>query len=286
MSDIVPVKDLDYYLSDPFNQQLHDDAKEIGFDPLPFFRFFYQLVEAVRDGQASIAIQQLDGVVGGIRLFFLYSIREYFVPSVDAGVAGLPVEPPSANLFLIDKEWKEIEKICPPNMFPMDPENSTHDRARRVVAVHQAVYLSVTGMIKAELSRRAREEQIELKARQDERERMRNEQIRVGKEVLATLKGQARNPEFTTNRQVIAMGFILKELGVRNVDKKVQSQFIEFLTGKNEKEIYDRVRELDQTIYNWKGRDGKYVQDWFTKLGLTDLAQKIDNLLSSKSDDF
>jgi hypothetical protein len=50
-----------------------------------------------------------------------------------------------------------------------------------------------------------------------------------------------RNLQNTTRRQVIAMQIIFKALDIRNIDNSAKARVIEFLTGKNSKNIYDMV---------------------------------------------
>lgn len=88
-----------------------------------------------------------------------------------------------------------------------------------------------------------------------------------------------RNPEFTTKRQVLALYYMLKQLGVKHIDKTVQARFIEFLTGKNNKSIYDSVREVDDIIFIKGGEDARYVREWFEKLGLTEIVNELDAML-------
>jgi hypothetical protein len=93
-----------------------------------------------------------------------------------------------------------------------------------------------------------------------------------------------RNPKFTTKRQVFVLYYMLKHLGLKNVDKTVQARFIEFLTGKNYKKIYDSVREVDDLIFIKGGEDARYVREWFEKLGLTEIVKELDAMLGKKSE--
>ena len=67
-----------------------------------------------------------------------------------------------------------------------------------------------------------------------------------------------KNSEFTTNRQVLALSFMLKHLGIKDIDKTVQAKFIMFLIGKNYKKIYDSVREADDIVFI-KGGENKEI---------------------------
>ena len=70
-----------------------------------------------------------------------------------------------------------------------------------------------------------------------------------------------KNSEFTTNRQVLALSFMLKHLGIKDIDKTVQAKFIMFLIGKNYKKIYDSVREADDIVFIKGGEDARYIRD-------------------------
>jgi hypothetical protein len=123
---------------------------------------------------------------------------------------------------------------------------------------------------------------IELRARQDERERLEKEFLpQIQKAVSSAAGITKKNPEFTTNRQVLALCFMLKHLGVKNVDKTVQAKFIEFLTGKTYKDIYDGVREVEDRIYKKDGKDAEYIKDWFQKLELSEVVNDIDVALDT-----
>jgi len=280
---------LDDYLSDPHNQAIYQDIEEIGFKPLEFFNFFYRLVDLVKEGKGTQAIQELEGCEGGIRLYLLFSIRERLRDSMGK-IAGWTVDDSyEASLFLIHKEYDETVKICPPDIFPPDPDNSIHDRARRAVAINsmtrEVIGIRLKQIIEESRARAERDEAIELRARQDERERLEKAQSGLVADILKTVKQPRQNPEFTTNRQVIAVGLMLKALGATSIKKTTQANFIEFLTGKTNKEIYSRVGD-ETTVYNRNNSDGEYVRDWFIQLGLTDIAKEIDDLLSKKPEQF
>jgi hypothetical protein len=83
---------------------------------------------------------------------------------------------------------------------------------------------------------------------------------------------------------VIALGFMLRHLGVRNIDKTTQADFIEFLTGKNNKDIYDKLRETDSQVRLRGGSDAQYVRGWFDKLGLSEMVKELDVLIDKKKE--
>jgi hypothetical protein len=96
---------------------------------------------------------------------------------------------------------------------------------------------------------------------------------------LEKIAGESENKDFTTRRQVLAIYFIFNELGVRNIDKTVQARFIQFLTNKNQSNIYkilsNPFKGLDES--NTKIKDDLlYVKNLFDELGLSQLSKKID----------
>jgi len=86
------------------------------------------------------------------------------------------------------------------------------------------------------------------------------------------------NKEFTTARQVLAMHYIFEYMKVKNVDNSEKARFIEFLTGKNYKNIYDAVRD---PITSKKGllrkEDLIFIRGYFQKLGLLEIIKMIEN---------
>lgn len=284
---------LDQYLSDPYNQGIIQDLEQINIDPLAFFPLFYDLVNLQDQGKPSEILKILDlyDFQGGMRLYVLNRLLGKLRNEIGV-VAGFSSDSLSdhqqASLYLLDKEYSRVHTEFPPDLFASNDNQS--DRARVQVAATEMSVTVIGNMLKRAFEeareRAERDETVELRARQDERQRIEQEQLRIAHEVAAAVKGKPKNPEFTTNRQVIALGFMLKRLGVKNIDKTVQAAFIEFLTGKNKKEIYDRVRELNLTIFTNKSADGRYVQDWFEKLGLEDMAKQLEMLLDSESEEF
>jgi len=101
---------------------------------------------------------------------------------------------------------------------------------------------------------------------------------------LITKKPKEENPknkEFTTTRQVLAIRYLLDYCQVKNIDQTEIARFIEFLTGKNYKDIYDKTR--DKTLqYIKNGDDARFVQNYFRRLGLRKIAEDIENELTSK----
>jgi len=96
---------------------------------------------------------------------------------------------------------------------------------------------------------------------------------------IEKISGESENKEFTTKRQVLAIYFIFNELGVKNIDKTVQARFIQFLTNKNQSNIYkilsNPFKGLDES--NTKIKDDLlYVKNLFDELGLSQLSKKID----------
>jgi hypothetical protein len=91
---------------------------------------------------------------------------------------------------------------------------------------------------------------------------------------------EQKNPEFTTARQVLAMHYLFEYCQVRGVDQSKKAEFIEFLTGKNYKNIYDTVRNpLATKTGNFKKGDLQYIRTFFENLGLSEIVKAIGNEL-------
>lgn len=87
------------------------------------------------------------------------------------------------------------------------------------------------------------------------------------------------NPENTTARQVMAMYYIAEHFGIwGQVDKSNLESFTEFLTGKSASEIHKKFKSpLDnKQDPNERKKDFRFVKDHFEKLGLRDIANKIN----------
>lgn len=100
-----------------------------------------------------------------------------------------------------------------------------------------------------------------------------------------------KNAEHTTARQVLAMHYILGELGVTamSIDRTEIARFIQFLTGKelNAKDIkntniYKRVGNLLSHSEKSNEADLQYIRNYFEKIGLVKIAEKISKEIASK----
>lgn len=91
----------------------------------------------------------------------------------------------------------------------------------------------------------------------------------------------SRNPDFTTARQVLAVHYLLLAAGMRQngIDKSNEARLIEFLTGKNYRNIYDRVREPLKLSDKEAEKDLKYIKPYFEKLGLFNVIELIEKEL-------
>lgn len=90
-----------------------------------------------------------------------------------------------------------------------------------------------------------------------------------------------KNKDFTTKRQVLALHYLLNEVGCKtgSVDRTVQARFIEFMTGKNYDKIYKILSEPFKGLENTKNtsaiEDMEYIKNQFDKLGLKIITNKI-----------
>jgi len=283
---IAPKKDLDDYIADPFNQSLFQDLEEFEWQPnaLDFFKWFYELVGFIDNGKPSAVLQNLDAhkLDGPFRLWLVYQLRNKFRdPFSRAWSTGDENLPPAFHV--IDTEYERLEKLYPPDVFAGAGDDSIHAKASAAVGRGKMINELLVNMVKKHIQegeeKAKLEAEITLRVRQEERERLQTELSNMAHEVLKSLKQPKQNPEFTTNRQVIALCYLLQAVGVE-ANSSEQSRFIEFLTNKTNKEIYKRVLAIDSTVYNLDGKDAIYVRDWFNKLGLSKLAKKIDEILA------
>lgn len=283
-------KTLDDYLLDVGNQTIFQEIERIGLKPLPFFDLLYSLIDLVKQGKPSQAVEQLDTIEvfrrGGLRLYMLHCIRDALSDPIGVVVGWTLNNEYDAALFVIDKEYDEAAKNFPPDLFPDDTENSISDRARQEVASSQMIHKLLGGMIKKDWDkareREKLEEEIELRARHDERKKL---EATINETVQAAIAAAnpKRNPEHTLNRQVLALGFILKHLHIQNIDKSDQARFVEFLIGKTYKDIYDTLRELEDRVLHRKGEDAKYVIARLKELGLNNIALEIEEILNKSN---
>jgi hypothetical protein len=93
-----------------------------------------------------------------------------------------------------------------------------------------------------------------------------------------------KNREFTTARQVLAVYYLLNEVdqkAVNQIDRTEKARFIEFLTGKNYKNIYKTLSDPFKGFNNKNNKrilnDLEYIKVYFTKLGLQSIVDKIDS---------
>lgn len=283
---LVSRKDLDDYIADPFNQVLLQDLEEFGWKEMAinFFEWFYKLAERIEQGKPSAALQELDAYKceGPFRLWLVYHLRNRFDEPLHKAfprVSAIEL-PPAFNV--IEAEYQRLEKLFPPDMFATINNESIQAKACSAMAREQMVTTVLIGMLQRMIKDAEEKRARELEIRQDERSKL---QAELNEAVQATITEMMpkRNPEHTLNRQVLALGFMLKHLGVTNVDKTAQARFIEFLVGKTYKDIYDRVRELDDRVVHRKGEDARYVIKKLNELGLTTIAHDLQEILSKSN---
>jgi hypothetical protein len=281
---------LDNYLSDPLNLRIYQNLEQLAFfKPLWFFKFFYELVALLEEGKSQAILDRLNelNLTDGLKTFVIFHLLDKYIDLLPGVQPSIETAPPG-SLFLLEQEYQRLESLGPDKpeyMFFYVDSESPDIRARAIVSVNKVSNEAVEKMMRkmwdeAE-EKREIERLAEMRGREAERERI---DQTILQEIRSMAAGRAnKNPEFTTNRQVIALCYMLKHLQVKNVDKTVQAQFIEFLTGKNYKKIYDSVREADQLVYLKNGEDAKYVKEWFEKLGITEIVKDLAAMLDRKS---
>jgi len=103
------------------------------------------------------------------------------------------------------------------------------------------------------------------------------------RESQAVAETITRNPEFTTARQVLAIHYLLQYCQASQTSSADVARFIEFLTGKNYKNIYKRVCNPLGSRDKELSEDLRFVRSFFEKLGLTEIVKMINNEISSGS---
>lgn len=84
------------------------------------------------------------------------------------------------------------------------------------------------------------------------------------------------NREFTTKRKVLAIDYMLRHLGIKNVTKKTRADFIQFLIDRNHKEITNSLD--DSTLLSERnGTTAEFLRNWFEKLGLSEIVKDIES---------
>jgi len=92
-----------------------------------------------------------------------------------------------------------------------------------------------------------------------------------------------RNPDFTTARQVLAVHYLLRYCQVTQASNADVARFIEFLTGKNYKNIYKRVCNPLGSRDKELTEDLRFVRVFFEKLGMAEIVKMINNEMDSGS---
>ncbi|MFP5265563.1 MAG: hypothetical protein ACLGJB_27050 [Blastocatellia bacterium] len=103
------------------------------------------------------------------------------------------------------------------------------------------------------------------------------------KEPQAESEAVTRNPEFTTARQVLAIHYLLQYRQMTQATNADVARFIEFLTGKNNKNIYKRVCNPLGSRDKELTDDLRFIRAFFEKLGLTEIVKMINNEINSGS---
>jgi hypothetical protein len=94
-------------------------------------------------------------------------------------------------------------------------------------------------------------------------------------------QGDMKKNNATTAQQVLMMHYIFEYCQVKNIDQTHKANFIEFFTGKNEKNIYDAVRSpLATKKGDFRKRDLQAIRPYFENIGLFEIVKMINNELN------
>lgn len=105
-------------------------------------------------------------------------------------------------------------------------------------------------------------------------------------EETANSEALTLNKEYSNYRRTAAIYLLLEQLGAdkrADFTQKSVSRFLEFLTGVKEGNMYERVNEIYNQGYKKSHHsDLRYVRKYFEDMGLKEVAQDIDNVLSER----
>lgn len=284
MPSDLPAKTLDDYLQDVSNHSIKDDLEHLGStNVLGFFLLLDRLVALVRQGKPSEAVRNVEALnmPGGVTVLTLYHLREKIAPHRVA-LPGLENETPDGSVMVLDKEFERWKALYPPDIYAQNDPDDTSREARQILWCHYAAMEGLDILIRKAIAEGEAKRALEIEIRQSERDRMEASINQIVQAAIAEA-GIKRNPEYTLNRQVLALGFMLKHLGVRKIDKSKQAKFIEFLIGKTYKDIYDKLRELEDRVIHRKGEDAHYVINQFRELELEDISKEIEDILKDSN---
>jgi len=104
------------------------------------------------------------------------------------------------------------------------------------------------------------------------------------------IKENEKNKEYTIARQVLAIHYMLEQLGVSQyIDKTEIARFAQFLTGRElgasnikNTNIYKRVNSVLSNSEKAAESDLQFVREYFEKLGLSLISEKITKEINSK----
>lgn len=270
---------LDSYLSDPFNARVYESLDGI-YDPLDFFELLQRLLNLASTGKPLSAVQVVNNlkVSASIKLFVMYFICEkvrYHLHMSPLGTGIAAEEAMRTSLPLMEREYERLKASTAGEGFTelsLILSENANERARGVVALDEALSPVIRDIgersFKEGAEQAAHDEIIESKAIQAERERL---------EILV-IELREKLPGFTTNRQVLALHLLLENLGAK-ANKSARARFIEFLTGKNWKEIHKRLSP--SLVFANDRQDAAYVKAFFHELGLTEIEKSIDIALNA-----
>ena len=274
---------LDSHLSDPFNARVYESLDGI-YDPLDFFELLQRLLNLASTGEPLSAVQEVNNlnVSNSIKLFVMYFTCEKVRCRLEVFSLGKDVaaeEAMRASLPLMEKEYERLKASTAGVGFSelsLILSEDANERARGVVALDEVLSPWVRGIgersFREGVEQAVHDEIIESKARQSEREQ------------LETLVVELREklPNFTTNRQVLALQLMLENLRAK-ANKSERARFIEFLTSKNWKEIYSRLNST--LVFANDGQDAAYVKAFFHELGLTEIEESLGADLNRAHED-
>lgn len=299
-----PVEDvwtLDDYLDNEFSYDIYDELTDKDgenfelFEPLEFFRVFYLSVEEIEQGKAKpLAVSNLlknDLCLNGDqkltdeqRYFFFEKIFDYY-----------------SNLRREDKQidicCREIMKLQENlDVYGEDEEIETPKRkdAFEEVLEHLETLPAYKEKISYLIQRKTTYEQnkrgldwnINHEKTFDEKCQLEIDKLQKLMRLEATPKqandGIKKHKDLTLDRVALAMNYLLTSAKA-NCHNTEKAKFISFLTGYSEKQIAQKLSKLhkkEDENYTAYEKDMKLINQYFTKLGLTEITNQIEKDLN------
>lgn len=191
--DTNQTNELEGFLTDYFNFNIYQNIESSSlFNPLEFFKFFYLLLDLVKEGKSLSAIKQINktNFTDGQKLITFYYLLEKLDDELRLMDSSFPeYDRLSIQSDLIKAEYDKLNNTIP---FIFDPLSDSIDvRAKNVIELDKNLRNFLQAVVKHKMQEHKEKLDIEERARQDERNRIYEEMIssqRVNNPIMANEK--------------------------------------------------------------------------------------------------